>query len=64
MAQLTEAQLLLAAQFDRIEAERNRALQDPRANAERILIAANRRMSAALIAYRALEAATREAVRS
>jgi hypothetical protein len=45
MSQLTEAQLVLAAQFDRIEAEKVNALQDPRANADQIQIAANRRMS-------------------
>jgi len=54
MSQLTEAQLVLAAQFDRIEAEKVKALQDPRANADQIQIAANRRMSAALINYRKL----------
>jgi hypothetical protein len=50
--------------FDAIEADRDRALQDPRANADQIQIAANRRMSAALIAYRALIATTRETGRS
>ena len=55
MSQLSEAQLILAAQFDRIEAEKAKALQDPRTNADQIQIAANRRMSAALIAYRALQ---------
>jgi hypothetical protein len=54
MSQLTEAQLILAAQFDRIDAEKAKALQDPRANADQIQIAANRRMSAALINYRKL----------
>jgi hypothetical protein len=55
MSQLSEEQLILAAQFDRIEAEKAKALQDPSANTDRIQIAANRRMSAALIAYRALQ---------
>jgi hypothetical protein len=54
MRQLSEEQLILAAQFDRIEAEKTKAPQDPRANADQIQIAANRRMSAALINYRKL----------
>jgi hypothetical protein len=52
MSQLSEEQLILAAQFDRIEAEKAKALQDPSANTDRVQIAANRRTSAALIASR------------
>jgi hypothetical protein len=59
MKTLSSAQLAYSSALDVIEADRDRALQDPRANADRILIAANRRMSAALIAYRKLEGSQR-----
>lgn len=52
MNALSSQQQAYSAALDAIELDRDRALQDPRAKVDQILIAANRRMSAALRAHR------------